>query len=177
MSVNESTPVSGTVYPTTPTIAAPNKFGTAVGLSIAVAVLGVVVWEVLAQTAHLRSALVGFGVAAAIAGVMRAFAPNDRRAPVVIIVLTALSALAGLLASQYALVADAFHISFFTVVRDIPISKIPELMKTGTSPMTWIVMAASVYAGFAFSRRLEVQPPQPVVVAPPAPPASAPEQS
>jgi hypothetical protein len=176
MSVNESTPVPGTVYPTMPTVAAPTKFGTAVGLSLGVAILGVVVWEVLAQAAHVRSALVAFGVAAGIAAVMRAFAPNDRRAPAVIIVLTALSALAGLLASQYALVADAVHVSFFTVVQNIPMSKIPELMKTGTSPMTWVVMAASVYAGFAFSRRLAVETPRPVA-APPAPSASGHEQS
>jgi hypothetical protein len=170
-----SAPVSAPAFVSTPATAVPTRFGVALGLSVAVAILGVVAWEVLAQAANMRSALVGFGVAAGIAAVMRTFAPGDRRGAPAIVVLTAVSSLAGLLASQYAMVADALHIGFFDAVQLVPTSKIPELMKTGTSAMTWIVMAASVYAGFAFSRRLAVETPQPPVTAPV--PAVAPEQS
>jgi hypothetical protein len=181
MSIDDTQPTHTSMQPSPPVSAAPSRFAAALGLSVAVALLGVVAWELLAQTAHMRSALVGFGVAAVLAGVMRTFAPGDRRAPYCVVLLTALSALAGLLASQYALLAESVHVSFFYAVQHVPVSKIPDLMKAGTTAMTWVVMAASVYAGFAFSRRLDVAPPQPVLspsAAPapqPAHPGSAPE--
>ena len=129
------------------------RFGVALGLSVAIAVMGVVGWTVLAM-AHLRSALISFAVAAGIAATMRAFAAHDRRAPFAIGGLTALSALSGLLFSQYEMVADATNLSLYTVINRIPVSKLPDLLTTGTSAVTWVIMAASVYTGLQAATRL-----------------------
>ena len=134
--------------------AADNRFGFAFGLAVAIALAGVAVWAILAEMAHIRLALVSFGVAAAIAATMRTFAPTDRRAPAAIVGLTAVSAVAGLLASQYALLADAAGLGYFDVVRRVPMSKIPDLMTTGTTGITWFVMAASIWAGWSFARKM-----------------------
>src|SRR5436305_9558522 len=89
------------------------SFATALTLAVLVAAGGVVGWVVLAQTMHLRSALVALVVAAGTAAAFRRHAPADARAPIVIVGLTVLSALIGLLASQYALLADAVHVDYF----------------------------------------------------------------
>jgi len=101
------------------------------GLSAAIAVAGVAVWGILAGMAHMRLALVGFGVAAAIAGRDATFARTtgarlrDCRAH-------RRQRGRGLLASQYAMLADAVHVSFFYAVRNVPMAKIPHLHDDGT---------------------------------------------
>ena len=128
-------------------VVARSRFGLAFGASVVIAAVGVATWAMLAATMHARSALVGFAVAAGIATVMRALAPHDRRAPIAIVGLTAISALLGLLASQYELLAQATGLSFTDVVERLPMSKVPHLLTIGTTPMTWVIMALSVYSG------------------------------
>src|SRR4051812_7241933 len=165
MAVNEpTTAVAATAFETgqsnipapvvmTP-LAAPSAFGRALAMSIGIALAGVAGWVILAEAAHVRTALISFGVAAGVAAVMQRFAPHDRRAPVVIVGLTIASALVGLLASQYVLVADSAHVSVMTAVDRIPLSKIPHLLTVGTTAITWIIIALSAYTGFGYARRL-----------------------
>jgi hypothetical protein len=134
-------------------IAAPTGFGRALAMSLAIAVAGIVAWAVLAEVAHVRTALIAFAVAAGVAAVMGRFAPDDRRAPATIVILTVVSALVGLLASQYVLVADTAHVSVTTALSRIPVSKIPKLMTTGTTAITWIIIAVSAYTGFGYAQR------------------------
>jgi hypothetical protein len=135
--------------------AAPQQsFATALTLAVAVAAGGVVAWVLLAQSMHVRSALVALVVAAGTAAAFRRHAPADRRAPIVIVGLAVASAVVGLLASQYALLADAVHVDYFTVVERLPMSKIPRLMTAGTTPMTWFIVALSIYTGWRYSIRL-----------------------
>ena len=134
-------------------LAAASNYGRALALSIGIALVGVGAWVLLAEAAHVRTALIAFGVAAGVATVMRTFAPADRRAPATIVVLTVASALLGLLASQYVLLADAVHLNVFTVVDRLPMSKIPKLLTTGTTAITWIIIAVSAYTGFGYAQR------------------------
>ncbi|HVU73914.1 MAG TPA: hypothetical protein VHE83_13195 [Mycobacteriales bacterium] len=134
-----------------------SRFGTAFALSLFIACVGVATWVALAATMQLRSALVSFGVAAGIATVMRAFAPHDRRAPIAIVVLTALSALVGLLGSQYELLSQAANLGFFDTVSRVPTAKIPHLLTIDTTPMTWVIMALSVYSGLRMATALRAQ--------------------
>src|SRR3954471_1201675 len=136
--------------------AAPSGFGRALAMSTAIAMAGVVGWVILAETAHVRTALIAFAVAAGVAAVMRTFAPHDRRAPAVIVILTIASALLGLLASQYVLLADANHVGVMTAVSHVPVSKIPRLMTIGTTAITWVIIALAAYTGFNYARRLSM---------------------
>jgi hypothetical protein len=142
-----------TAFPT-PTQAAPTAggFGRALALSLAIAAAGIGGWVVLAATVQVRTALIGFAVAAGVAAVFRQFAPHDRRAPALIVILTVLSALVGLLASQYVLLAHAAHVSTMTAISKVPMSKVPELMTTGTSAITWLIIALSGFSGLRYAQ-------------------------
>jgi hypothetical protein len=126
----------------------PENFARALVASIGIAVLGIVAWAVLAETVHVRSALVSFGVAIGTAAAFRRWAPRHPGAPVAIVGLTIASAVLGLLASQYALLADAVDISFLDAVNDVPLSKVPHFLTIGTDAFTWIIVAVSVYSGY-----------------------------
>jgi hypothetical protein len=133
--------------------AAPSGFGRAVVLSALIALAGIAGWAILAEAVHARTALISFAVAAGVAAVMGRLAPLDRRAPAVILGLTIASALVGLLASQYVLLADAAHVGVTTAIENVPLSKIPKLLTTGTTAITWIIIAVSAYTGFGYAQR------------------------
>jgi hypothetical protein len=171
MSAIEPTPVPAAPFSSGPAAPTSSRFGTALALGFGIAVLGVVGWALIALWFSARFALISFGVAAGIAAVMRVFAPNDRRAPVAVVVLTALSALVGQLASQYGLLAEGLHISYFKAVDIVPSSELRKFYTAGTSAMTWIIMAISVYAGFAFARQLSAHRPSAPVAAPQSKPS------
>jgi hypothetical protein len=137
------------------------RYPHAVVLSAGVAGLGVVGWVVLAETWHVRSALVALAVAAGVTAVFRREAPHDRRAVPTVVAMTLASAVFGLLASQYAVVARAAHVSFFTAVLNIPLSDVPKLFTAGITPVTWFIVALSVYSGYRFATRLPAAPPPP----------------
>jgi hypothetical protein len=40
-----------------------------------------------------------------------------------------------------------------TVVSRVPVSKIPKLLTTGTSAITWVIIAVSAYSGFGYAQR------------------------
>jgi hypothetical protein len=130
------------------------NFPLALLAAVAIAVLGVVAWAVLAETVQVRTALIAFGVAIGTAAAFRKYAPSSPAAPLIVVVLTVASAVLGLLASQYALVAHDFHLSFFTVVDQIPLSKVPHFLTIGTDALTWIIVALSGYSGYRASMQL-----------------------
>jgi hypothetical protein len=137
-----------------PAAANQESYGTALLLGLGAAALGVVGWIYLAEAFQLRSALVAFAVALATTAAFARYAPDDRRAPVTIVVLTVASALVGLLGSQYALLAHDVHLSFFTTVRDVPLHKVPRLVTTGTDAFTWVIVALSGFTGYRQAMRL-----------------------
>jgi hypothetical protein len=139
-----------------PQTAAPEQFARAVLVSVGAGVAGVAGWAILASSVHVRTALISFAVAAAAFAAFRRFAPHNPLAPAVIVAVTVASALVGLLASQYALLADAAHVSYLTAVRDVPMSKVPKLLTTGTDAFTWIIVVLSVYSGYRQSLRLRL---------------------
>jgi hypothetical protein len=139
--------------PTPHPVAAPSSFGRAVLLSVLIALAGIAGWAILAEAIHARTALISFAVAAGVAAIMGRLAPFDRRAPAAILGLTIASALLGLLASQYVLLANATHISVTTAIDTVPFSKVPKLLTIGTTPITWIIIAVSAYTGFGYAQR------------------------
>jgi hypothetical protein len=133
----------------------PGRFGYERGLwiSIGVAFLGVFLWVGAAEVLHVRTALISLAVAAVTAVVMAAHAPGDRRVPATVVVLTVASAVLGLLASEYALVAIALHRSYFDVVLSVPLSRVLRLTVTRTDAFSWFIVALSVYSGIRMARR------------------------
>ena len=129
------------------------SYWTGLALGVVVAAAGVLGWALLAYV-HVRTALIALVVAAGVAAAMRTQAPGDRRAPATVVVLTVLSALVGLLAAQYVLLAHAAHLSVFTVIRLWPVSKIPTLMTTGTDAFTWLIIALAALTGWRYARGL-----------------------
>jgi hypothetical protein len=139
--------------PATHPVAPPASFGRAVLLSVLIALAGIAGWAILAEAVHARTALISFAVAAGVAAIMGRLAPFDRRAPAAILGLTIASALLGLLASQYVLLANGQHMSVTTAIDNVPLSKIPKLLTIGTTPITWIIIAVSAYTGFGYAQR------------------------
>src|SRR5207248_5850182 len=119
-----------------------------------VGIAGVGGWIVLAQLAHARTALIELLVAVVAAGAMRRYAPADGRAPFVVVAVTLLSTFAGLLGSEYALLADVTHKGFFTVIGDVAVEKVPRLVFTGTDAVTWLIVALSIGSGYLYARKL-----------------------
>jgi hypothetical protein len=135
---------------------APESLGMALAAAVGVGVLGVIGWVAIADAFQARTALVAFGVALGTAAAFRRFAPSNPLGPPAVVVLTIASALVGLLASQYALLAHDAHLGFFTVVNRLPASKIPTLMTTGTGAFTWVIIALSGLSGYRASMRLRM---------------------
>jgi MFS superfamily sulfate permease-like transporter len=134
----------------------PEKFGLALAAAIGVAVLGVVAWVVIERAFNIQTALVGLAVAVGVVSCFRKWAPLNPAAPVIVVVLTVASAITGLLATQYDLLAKAAGISLSKTVNDVPLHKVPKLLTTGTNAFTWIIIALSVYTGIRYATRMRM---------------------
>jgi hypothetical protein len=155
MSTELTTPATPPAW-VNPASADTERFGVALLAALGVAIAGIVAWVILAETMQVRTAIVAFAVAIGTTAAFRRFAPRYPTAPVVVVGLTVASAVLGLLASQYALLAQAVHVSFFTAVGEVPLSKIPRLITIGTDPLTWIIVALSGYSGYRAAQRLRL---------------------
>lgn len=146
----------------------PGQFAVGFAFASLAALLGAVLWLIVAETFEVRLALIALGVSVVIGLVLLRFAPRDRRNAPTAIVLTFLSALVGLLASQYALLAQATDQSFAEAVLRVPFARIPRLLIAGTDAGTWLIVALSLVSGGRVALLLHN------VAAAPSPPEVAP---
>jgi hypothetical protein len=123
--------------------------GAAIAASVGIAVVGAVVWALLAYLVNVRIAFVGIGVAYGIVWALRRFGARPSQGLAVFAgLLTLGSCFLGHWFEGYALVSKELDVSLFRVIERLPLSLAWDLWLRTTSPITWVIFAFAGFYGY-----------------------------